>query len=362
MRGPVDWGEIAPNQLYDSGGTERFNLNPVAGNYLVLALLDSVAASGAEAFLKALIQGGAADALAREDVNLRLVSRDPVDKGVRPEGLDALGVERGVAIDPGGLFAAAYRLESGAGMTPRWYLLDPSFRVYATGGLDEAARLCDSLAGLPASRDHVAQGFDGFAPVLIAPRILEPDFCQTLIDYYKAGSPRESGFMRQEGDKTVERRNPAVKRRKDVLIEDAALRRAYVQKIGARLNPLINKAFQFKVECIERYVIAGYSDEDQGFFLRHRDNTTPGTRHRRFAVSINLNANDYEGGDLSFPEFGERRYRAPTGGAVVFSCDLLHEVDPVTKGTRYATLPFLFSEADRVHRQASRGKVVNVAG
>ena len=49
-------------------------------------------------------------------------------------------------------------------------------------------------------------------------------------------------------------------------------------------------------------------------------------------MTINLNADDYEGGDLRFPEFGPRTYRAPTGGAVVFSCSLLHEATPVTRG------------------------------
>jgi hypothetical protein len=35
-------------------------------------------------------------------------------------------------------------------------------------------------------------------------------------------------------------------------------------------------------------------------------------------VTINLNG-DYDGGDLRFPEFGDRTYRAPPAGAVVFA-------------------------------------------
>ena len=53
---------------------------------------------------------------------------------------------------------------------------------------------------------------------------------------------------------------------------------------------------------------------------------------------------DYEGGDLCFPEFGPQTYRAPTGGAVVFSCSLLHEARPVSRGRRYAFLPFLYDD------------------
>ena len=35
----------------------------------------------------------------------------------------------------------------------------------------------------------------------------------------------------------------------------------------------------------------------------------------------------------------------PTGGAVVFSCGLLHEATPVTRGERFAFLPFLYDDA-----------------
>ena len=66
---------------------------------------------------------------------------------------------------------------------------------------------------------------------------------------------------------------------------------------------------------------------------------------------------DFEGGDLVFPEFGRRRYRAPMGGAVVFSCGALHQVTPVTKGRRYAFLAFLYGEADAALREANNAKL-----
>jgi len=78
--------------------------------------------------------------------------------------------------------------------------------------------------------------------------------------------------------------------------------------------------------------------------------------HRRFAVSINLNAEGVEGGDLRFPEFGSRTYRPPTGGAVVFCCALLHEATPVTRGRRYAFLPFLYDVDGQQIREANLSK------
>jgi predicted 2-oxoglutarate/Fe(II)-dependent dioxygenase YbiX len=95
---------------------------------------------------------------------------------------------------------------------------------------------------------------------------------------------------------------------------------------------------------MERYIVARYAADEGGYFRPHRDNTTKGTAHRKFAVTINLNAEEYEGGDLCFPEFGPQTYRAPTGGAVVFSCSLLHEARAVTRGRRYAFLPFLYDD------------------
>jgi len=93
----------------------------------------------------------------------------------------------------------------------------------------------------------------------------------------------------------------------------------------------------------------------------HRDNESFATQHRRFAVSINLNAEEFEGGDLRFPEFGPQTYQPPTGGAVVFSCSLLHEATPVTRGTRYATLPFLFDEAGAAVREKNLHLVAGAA-
>jgi hypothetical protein len=58
-----------------------------------------------------------------------------------------------------------------------------------------------------------------------------------------------------------------------------------------------------------------------------------------------------------FPEFGRRTYRAPVGGAVVFSCGALHEVTPITRGRRYAFLPFLYGEEDAALRAENNARL-----
>jgi predicted 2-oxoglutarate/Fe(II)-dependent dioxygenase YbiX len=189
--------------------------------------------------------------------------------------------------------------------------------------------------------------------VLIVPRILEPELCRNLIAFHDLDGGGESGFMRDVDGRTVGLLDPSVKRRRDAFIEDAGLQAVIRDRLATRLLPEIRRAFHFRVTRIERYVVACYDAADQGFFSAHRDNRNLATAHRRFAVTINLNTGDYEGGELCFPEYGTRTYVAPPGGAVVFSCSLLHEARPVTRGRRYAVLPFLYDEEGERQRLAT---------
>ncbi|WP_296595698.1 2OG-Fe(II) oxygenase [Phenylobacterium sp.] len=236
-----------------------------------------------------------------------------------------------------------FHAEDAAGhVVPQWVVLDPSMRVLGTAPLAEGARTLAGLIRLGAPDDHA--GVPLSAPVLIVPRVFEPDLCRRLIGLYQAQGGVPSGVMRERGGRTIGVLD-AFKKRRDAVIEEPGLLAEVRGRLARRLLPEIEKAFQFKATRVERFIVACYDAEEGGYFRAHRDNTTGGTAHRRFAVSINLNAEAFEGGDLRFPEFGSRTYRPPTGGAVVFSCSLLHEATPVTRGIRYAFLPFLYDEA-----------------
>lgn len=228
------------------------------------------------------------------------------------------------------------------GYMPVTILLDPMLRVVAVEPLRRTSEILDLMERrMAAERPSLTEGY---APVLTVPRIFEPAFCKTLIDYYEASGGEASGFMRQVGDRAVAVHDEKVKRRKDVTITDESIRNGAVARIRQRLLPVIERAYSWRATRIERYIVACYDAEDAGFFTTHRDNTTAATAHRKFAVSINLNAEDFDGGELRFPEFGYRTYKPPTGGATVFGCGLLHEATPVTRGVRYAFLPFLYDE------------------
>jgi hypothetical protein len=229
-------------------------------------------------------------------------------------------------------------------------VLDERLRVLTTVPFGEnagqhVAQLKDYLKTLPTFASELPT-----APVLTVPRVFTPELCRSLIEYYESHGGEESGFMREEEGMTVHKMDYGHKQRRDQEILDESLRTIAMHRIHDCLIPEIRKAFQFHATRIERYTVACYDGETGGHFSPHRDNSTKGTSHRKFAVSLNLNS-EFEGGDLRFPEFGRRTYRSPAGGAVVFSCSLLHEATPITKRKRYAFLPFLYDNAAAKLRQ-----------
>jgi predicted 2-oxoglutarate/Fe(II)-dependent dioxygenase YbiX len=188
--------------------------------------------------------------------------------------------------------------------------------------------------------------------VLLLPNVFEPAFCRSLIALHEGDGGRDTGFMSEVAGKTVELVDPARKRRRDHIVDDQKIILSVQQRIKRRIVPEIARLYFFEATRIERYLVGCYTAEDGGHFAPHRDNTTKGTAHRRFAISINLN-DDFDGGEVRFPEYGPQGFKPPPGGAVVFSCSLMHAVSTVSRGRRYAFLPFLYDDAAARIREAN---------
>ncbi|QNM83920.1 2OG-Fe(II) oxygenase [Sphingomonas sabuli] len=273
------------------------------------------------------------------------ITSDPTDPGAGRIAQQIPGIRHFLDFDR--KLGALYRTVGPAGFEPRWLVLDPALRVLGGFPIDAGE------AAIALLRSEIAAvSDDGWAPVLQIPNVLSADTCAELVRRYEAQGGEESGFMRDVNGKTTLVLDPSHKQRRDWTIDDEALIKSLVGQLSAHLTTPIKRAFQFTPTRIERYIVACY-EAGAGHFRPHRDNLTMGTAHRKFAVTINLNAGNYEGGDLRFPEFGQRTYRATTGGAVVFSCSLLHEATPVTSGKRYAFLPFLYDEEGAKIREAN---------
>jgi peroxiredoxin/predicted 2-oxoglutarate/Fe(II)-dependent dioxygenase YbiX len=342
---PLTVGEPAPWFFCRTQRRQRFAFDTIAGRYIVLCFFGSAAAPLGAAVLESLRTHRAR--FDDEHLSFFGVSLDPADEfGSRaPDSIPGIryfwDFDRSVsalygAIDRAGVFR------------PVTYVLDPALRVLAVVPfLADARRHVEALYAILEKLPEIGAPSPALsqAPVLVVSSVFEPAFCRGLVNYYDTHGGEESGFMRDVDGKTVALFDPDHKRRKDRVIEDEALSAACLLRIRERLVPQIRKAFQFAATRMERYIISCYDAQEGGHFRAHRDNTTKGTVHRRFAVSLFLNSGEYEGGFLRFPEFGPSLYTAPAGGAIVFSCSLLHEATGVTRGRRYMFLPFLYDDA-----------------
>jgi predicted 2-oxoglutarate/Fe(II)-dependent dioxygenase YbiX/peroxiredoxin len=342
---PLSVGEFAPSFSAPTRVNPNFHFNTLAGRYLLLAFLPRDDRRRAEAM--------AAFETIRprfDDNNLTafFIATDPESVA---NAQDRIPGQRWF-FDPEGVVSRLYGAwDEGGAENPHWLLLDPGLRVLDRAALEAPGPLFAQIAALPPLGSHA--GVAMVAPVLIVPRVFEAEFCRRLIAYYDARGGEVSGVMRDIGGKTVGVLDN-MKRRRDVTVAEPEFRKEIVERLEKRLLPMISRALQFQATRIERYLVACYDAGEGGFFRAHRDNEALATAHRRFAVSINLNAEDFEGGDLRFPEFGQHTYRPPTGGAVVFCCSLQHEATNVTRGRRYAFLPFLHDEAGERIREQNR--------
>ncbi|HEX7885700.1 MAG TPA: 2OG-Fe(II) oxygenase [Phenylobacterium sp.] len=332
-------GEMAPDFRTVSRVNPNFHFSTVAGRYVLLAFMPGEAAKRAAAL------AAVAPLTPRFDgrhILAFFVAREGDSGAVPPDQLPG----QLWFFDPEDTIARAFRL---APDEPEWLLFDPSLRLMGRAPIDQPANLFAQIATLPPIDDYA--GAPLTAPVLIVPRVFEPELCRRLIDIYEARGGEPSGVMRDIGGRTVGVFD-GMKKRRDVNLEaDAELRAEINALIEKTVTPMMRRTYQFEATRIERYIVACYDAQEGGYFHPHRDNESLGTAHRRFACSINLNAEEHDGGDLRFPEFGARTYRPPTGGAVVFACNLLHEATPVTQGRRYAFLPFFYDEEGQRTRE-----------
>jgi predicted 2-oxoglutarate/Fe(II)-dependent dioxygenase YbiX len=344
--GTPGFGEPAPFFTAPVDGNPHYSIQVAAGRWLVLLAFGSLEGETARAAHAAVLQRRALF----DDVRAAFfgLSADPRDRDERRLASARVGLRYFWDFDQQAF--SALGLNGRPRPAQAVFLIDPAFRVLMAAPIEETDRVLDRLEA-ELAREAGAAEAPG-APVLVLPRVFEPEFCELLIDYFESRPSQDSGFAAEVDGRSELVIDPALKRRRDVAIDLPQLQVAVEARLVHRLLPMVRTAFNWNAKYIERFLIARYASADRGFFVAHRDDVVPGSAHRKFAVTVNLNAEGFSGGDLRFPEFGPRVYRPPTGGAVVFSCSLLHEVTPVTDGVRYAFLPFLFDEAGERLRQA----------
>jgi len=266
-----------------------------------------------------------------------------------PSGLDQHGLaSRGaltVLADDGGVVSWLRGTRAPAGLLTL-FALDPNQRAierFEVSGPELLPAALEQASVALRARAWSAPGVvSAGAPALFVPRVFEPAFCAELIALFERVGGSPSGVLVKQGGELRYQVDARFKQRRDVETFRPELEARLREMVQARVFPEVDKCFAYRATSIEASKLVCYDDAQGGGYHRpHRDNVTADVAARRFALSINLNAGEYAGGQLRFPEYGPELYQPASGAALAFSCSLLHEALPVTRGRRFVFLTFL---------------------
>jgi len=244
--------------------------------------------------------------------------------------------------DRAGRFRHLYLQSFGRSLeAPLCLLLDENQRVL--GLLDPAEERFAARARSYFSQRSLAPGEmrGGTAPVLVVPEVLDSASCRALIDLWHSDHEEGVAQGRDVTGEDIVKVDYSYKKRRDHQVRDPQRAGWLGRVVGRRIAPELAKAFHLGRFAFDRFVVTCYDAERGDYFRPHRDNTTEQTQDRIFAMTLNLNTDEYSGGGLRFPEYGPELYAPPAGGAILFSCSLIHEATPVTQGRRFTLLTFL---------------------
>lgn len=352
---PLARGDRVPDFLLpDKDGDGKFLYVEVHGRPIVIFLARSLSDPGLRKKLAGFERLGTRGDEAR--VHCFVITQDGAETlSAIPEAREFPGT---ILIDRHGVSAKAFGIPwERLGTGSLTYVLDPNQRVLAVYD-GECVNPADQAAGFLEGLRLFSESLQpqDLAPVLMIPRVFEPELCRHLIEVFNEQGFHETGTVTVKNGKRLQQVDHAMKKRFDHIIEDRDLLAAIHWRFARRVAPEIRKAWRYAIAEAEGFRLACYRSRDRGYFRAHRDNVSPAVAHRCFAVSLNLNTEDYEGGGLRFPEYGEHVYKPRTGEAIIFSCSLLHEAMDVTSGERFVLLGFLLGAEGVAAREALRGK------
>ncbi|MCC6471321.1 MAG: 2OG-Fe(II) oxygenase [Alphaproteobacteria bacterium] len=325
---------VANFVLADLGGAYRLFYDFTKGAPGLVLLADAGDA-GAAAALRALVaEAGAFGALGAE--TFAVLRGPPARVAALVQAAGGEAVSFPVFVDAEGKANAAFPV-AGETQGRKAVVIDANQRVLATlaDGAPEAwpARALDWLKARWHPAPPVRPG--ATPPILLVPDAFDPGFCRQLVEAWRKDH-QELGVSGSTDALLYDR-----KKSQDHVVRDPELNRRISATLNRRIAPEVLKAFTFRGPYgFDAHIVLGYDATRRDFFGLHRDNLSPRTRHRRFAISLNLN-DDFDGGELRFPEYGGALYRMEAGTACVFSCSLLHEALPVAKGQRFSLTTFM---------------------
>ena len=292
--------------LPDPSGQLRFFYQTVTGRPVVLVLLANTAMQEQWDEVKEL--ASLANAIHGAGADIIIVSNDGIESlamvaKIIPEHAAWLADIKGVVNM--GLRSAALLPFSGVACL----VLDGNQRILALRG-PEKGQGTWALGVLRAMTREEPQVLNQIAPVLVLPSVLDSADCARLLALIPAEAP-------PAGSSGIAEKTAADEITKLLL---------------RRIGPEIEKAFSFDDFSIDSLSLRW--DDSTAPGERRREINDPGVEGRPFQLAIDLDSGGYEGGAISFPEYGPHTYRTGTGGAIIHAGVLLRELAPVVTGRR----------------------------
>lgn len=137
-----------------------------------------------------------------------------------------------------------------------------------------------------------------------------------------------------------------IRKSKNSWIKPSELSRWIYSRITDAITE-VNKYYEYDLNFIEPLQFTEYDEKYKGYYSAHVDpskSETSPNAHRKLTFSIQLTSPEtYDGGDLKLYEDFEHPYivNKEIGTINFFPSYVLHEVTPVTKGTRYSLVSWI---------------------
>lgn len=173
-------------------------------------------------------------------------------------------------------------------------------------------------------------------PYIIIENVLDNNLFDKIIEYYNENKNTEK--VKLSKTKTKDREH---------IHTSKLLTNTIDNKLSRTIFPEVKKIYNYDIKFREDYKICNYDSNSSGRFHQHRDTPHP-YNHRKFAMSLLLN-DDYEGGELYFPEYNIK-LKPPKNAAVIFPGILSHGVLDVTKGNRMSLITFFTTKEVESYR------------
>lgn len=167
-----------------------------------------------------------------------------------------------------------------------------------------------------------------------------PEECDKIIDIGNKRRKQDAKVGGGEGGMS----NPNIRRSDIVWLFPQDDMIWVFQKMTGYIQALNERFFKFDLWGFnEGFQFTKYDSKRKGFYGQHVDRTYLGPSPRKLSITLQLSdPKDYVGGDLNL-YFGKEATpsKRDRGFLTVFPSYTMHEVTPVTKGTRYSLVAWI---------------------